>query len=477
MLNLSESAKRIGAAAIDPLCKLVSAIGMLAMVMQVAYTVLLPMRSTALAFGIPIIMYTLGFVLQGVTRIIARHRVKDDGSYEGVTEFVDKKLAAIPLAFLLILAIILRGPFFEYFRRLMLAGVLSSFDEYSIQPLVCSVMTFLCGGAGVVVQFYPYGRLMSERVMVVCLAISTLCTLMTSGSPFIGAMFAIYAAAAVLMMNQAYIMRSYKSLTVTKITPSARLYSMRMVLLCLVLTAIGGIFVFIAVNGLWRVLLFLFYLLVYTVIANATGGHSRHEQVISAEDYVFGGNPIADITNKLSVMGFILIGIFALVFIIFGRNADVRRIIDAIRQWFDEFIAAFMGSRELEREPEINYRDEVETLDKVKTSRTQQAISRIGKLTLRDFNSEMAGLPTDEEKLSYSYMVMIHLLSELNTSLRISDTPRELADKIGATMEFPQIKEITDMIEAIKYAEAVGDADTSRRVLGDVRTMVERHLV
>jgi hypothetical protein len=119
----------------------------------------------------------------------------------------------------------------------------------------------------------------------------------------------------------------------------------------------------------------------------------------------------------------------------------------------------------------------IETLAKVKTTRTQQALSRIGKLTLRDFNSEMAGLKSDEEKLSYSYMVMISLLSELNTSLRAADTPRELAGKIAATMEFPQIGEITNLIEEIKYAEAAGDADTSARVLTSVRTMVERHLV
>jgi hypothetical protein len=72
---------------------------------------------------------------------------------------------------------------------------------------------------------------------------------------------------------------------------------------------------------------------------------------------------------------------------------------------------------------------------------------------------------------------MISLLSELNTPLRAADTPRELAGKIAATMEFPQIGEITNLIEEIKYAEAAGDADTSARVLTSVRTMVERHLV
>ena len=477
MRSISEAAKRVGAAAIDPLCKFIAAIGILAMVVQVAFTILAPLNCGVLAFIIPIAAYAFGFALTGVMFLLLRHRVKDDNSYEGVTEFVNRKLAAVPIAVMMVISLLLYDAFFEFFRQLMLAGILKSFDEYSIQPMLCIAMVFFCGGAGVIVQFYPYGRLMSERVMVVCLAISTLCTLMTSGSMFIGAMFAIYAACAVLMMNQAYIMHAYKALTVTKITPSARLYSLRMVLLCLVLTAIGGVIVFIAVNGLWRVLLFLFYLLVYTVIANATGGHSRHEEVISAEDYVFGSNPLADVTNKLSVVGFILLGIFAVVFIIFGRNADVRRIIDAIKQWFDEFIAAFMGSRELEREPEINYKDEVETLDKVKTTRTQQALSRIGKLTLRDFNSEMAGLKSDEEKLSYSYLVMISLLSELNTSLRAADTPRELAGKIAATMEFPQIGEITNLIEEIKYAESASDADTSARVLTSVRTMVERHLV
>ncbi len=470
-------AKRVGAAAVDPICNLIAALGILAMVVQVAYTILATINCGALAVIIPIFAYTVGYFLQSVMFFFMKHRTEDDNSYEGVTDFLNMRLAMIPIAVMLIVSCMLYGTFFEFFRQLMLADILRSFDEYSIQPFLCVIMVFFCGGAGVVVRFYPYGRLMSERVLIVCLAISTLCALFSSNSLFTGALFTIYAACTILLMNQAYIMRSYRSLTVTKITANARLYSMRMMLLCLVLTAFGGIIVFIAVNGLWRVLMFLFYLLIFQILSIRTNGTSRYDEIVPAEDYVFGGNPIAELTNKLSLFGFILLAIFAAVFFIFGRHADVRRIFDAIKQWFDEFVALFMGNREFVREPEINYKDEVEVLDKVKNTRTGEALSRIDRLTLREFNSEMAGFKTNEERLSYSYLVMIKLLSELNTSLRRSDTPRELSEKISATMEFPGIKEITDLIEDIKYAETSQDDDTAKRVLQNVRAMVERHLI
>jgi len=465
----------MGSAAVEQLCRLIAAIGMLAMVVQVAYVILAPINCGPLAIIIPVGAYIIGFVLQSVLLRITGKHIVDDNSYEGVTKFVNPHMAAIPIGIMLLTSILLHDAFFEFFRQLMLNGILKSFDEYSIQPLLCDIMVFFCGGAGVIVAFYPYGRLMSERVMIVCLAISTLCMLFSGGAIFTGVLFAVYAACAILMMNQAYIMRSYRSLTVTKITTNARLYSMRMVLLVLTLAAMGGVVVFIIVNGLWRVLLFLFYLLVFTVVSNQTAGTSRHEEVISAEDYVFGGGA-ADLTNKASMLGFILIAVFALVFIIFGRNADVRRILDAIKHWFEEFVAAFMGSRDPVREAEINYRDETEMLDRVKFSRTHQALARTENLTLRDFSSELAALKTDEEKLSYAYLVMVRLLSELSTSLRQSDTPRELSDKIDATMEFPAIREITDLIEQIKYAETAADPEVSRRVLAAVRGMVERHL-
>ena len=98
MRNLSEAAKRVGAAAIDPLCKFIAAIGILAMVVQVAFTILAPLNCGVLAFIIPIAAYAFGFALTGVMFLLLRHRVKDDNSYEGVTEFVNRKLAAVPIA-------------------------------------------------------------------------------------------------------------------------------------------------------------------------------------------------------------------------------------------------------------------------------------------------------------------------------------------------------------------------------------------
>ncbi len=475
LTSIKNGFKRVGAASIDPICKLIAAIAMLAIVLEVAYTLLTPLQTGNLALIIPICAYAFGYILQGVVFLIARYKITDDGSYEGSRRIIVWRYALLPLAISGVFAIIMRDVFYDHFLSLMHQGLLTQFDSYSLQPHACAVAVFLSAGAGIIVQFYHYGRLMSERVMITCIGISLLCTLFTSGSPLIGILFAIYAAGTILLMNQSYIMRSYKSLVVTKITATARLYSMRMILLCLTLSAAAGVLVFIAVNGLYRVLLFLFYLTVYTIIIKNSNAVQQKE-IKTASEVVFEGDAMGEMTNKMSLVGFVLIAIFAILFFLFGRNASVRNIIDAIVRWFEEFVALFMGSRDHIREPEINYRDEVETLNKVKASRMQTALARSGKLTLREFNSEMAALKTDKERLSYSYLVMIRLLNELNTSLRRSDTPRELSEKIRATMEFPAIEDITNMIEQIKYADSKDDPLAAKRVLGEVRQMVERHL-
>ncbi len=472
--SIKSGFKRVGTAAIDPICKLIASVGILAMVLIASYTLLSPLQVGALAIIIPIGAYTLGYVMQGIVLLLAHHKPPSDYSYEGTQKFFIRGYAIIPLFVSLIFAALMQNVYYEYFLVLMHKGLLAQFDSYSLQPYACAVATFLCSAAGIVVQFFPYGRLMSMRVMVTCIGIGILGTFFTSGSPIVGILFAVYAACTVILMNQSYIMRSYKSLVVTKISTSARMYSLRIMLLCIVLSILGGIIVFIALNGLYRVLLFLLYLTVFTIVKDSSQTQQTTSQAVN--DIVFEGDKIGELTNKMSLVGFILMAVFAILFFIFGKNASFKGIIDTIVRWFEEFVALFMGSREHVREPELNFKDEVETLNKVKASRMQTALARSGSLTLREFNSEMSALKTDSERLSYSYIVMIRLLNTLNPSLRASDTPRELSEKIGATMNFPEIDGITDLIERMKYAKELDDPIETKRVLGDVRRMVEHHL-
>ena len=121
----------------------------------------------------------------------------------------------------------------------------------------------------------------------------------------------------------------------------------------------------------------------------------------------------------------------------------------------------------------MSYHDEVIPLGCKKKKR----IYRDGIPTLREFRRTLASLRTDEERLTWAYLVMMRVLAKEHPSLRASDTPREVEAKLCMEIDFPQLREITSLMEAIKYAEAAGDAAVSRRVLSDVRSMAERHLV
>ena len=97
-------------------------------------------------------------------------------------------------------------------------------------------------------------------------------------------------------------------------------------------------------------------------------------------------------------------------------------------------------------------------------------------MTYREFCGELNSLKTDEERLTFSYVVMVELLRELNPSLSRTDTPRELAEKIRSSISLDEIDSITDTLELVSYAERSPAPGLSRRALTAVCGVVEKRL-
>jgi len=466
-----------GETAIDIGCTWLAAFSMYAAVLGIGVAVtswLIGAKSMILS--LVTIGYFIGYLLQNILLIAAGRRKSNDYSWEGNSYYFEAKLFT-PI---LILAFVLFGGAKEIFRRyfhaLMLAGLLPTFDDYSLQPYFCAAVCVLAMCAGAVVAFYPYNQILSFSRVLKMTAVMLLVVLLSNGSTLVSALYAMYLFGAVVTMNQSAIVRQSMAVTVTKIGVSGRFYNLRMILLALLLAAIGGGIMTVVLSGLWFLGRFLLYVfLIFLTGQNKVNEYRRPEAVAAeVEDAVFGQN---NITGLAMLTAAIIIIVIAAVMIIFARSGLMQSIFAAIQRWFAEFVALFMGGRyESEPEIEINYRDEVEKVNASYASHAERTLRR-EKLTYRDFAVGLAAQKNDIEKLSYSYQVMIGLLANLNPSLRTADTPRELCEKIRATMSFSQIGDITDLIEEVKYAEKHPNDATLKKTIAAVCAVVEKQLV
>ncbi len=477
--------KRVGAASLDFLCRVLAVFGFGMVVLQVNLVVLLPLlESLWLSLLIPFAAYLFGFTVMAVILFAAGKKKVVDYSYEGTGRLIDYRLLFPAAIAFLILSVILRGAFNSYFIRLVYEGKLLNYDAYSLQPHLCAASVFGSATAGAVIAFYPSNRIMSHKSLLTTLAISGLLWFVTGASANYGAAlgvcFGLYVVCAVIICNQSYIIRAYSGVTVTKITPTARWYNLRMILLALVLTAFAGIFMYILVNGLFVIGKFIFYLIVYTVVMANKPNQPRTEDTYSAVgDMAMGVNRLEKANSLFTVVGALVFIVGAILIFIFIRHSLVQEILEWFKDLLRSFVSLFMGTGDYasdHAEREINYKDTVVTLKtNKKTSAAQTSLAR-PRMSARDFRSELSRLKTDEEKLTYSYSMMIGLLSRMNLSLRESDTPHEKSEKIAAGMTLGSIGEITELIEQIKYAEKTADPAASERVLASVCEVVEKQL-
>lgn len=492
LAELANGIKRVAGDPVDRLCDVIAAGGICFLGIGITSAITIVSigmsKLPVITFLLPAVWYLLAYVLQSIVLSAIGKKRETDYSWEGSAKyFVFRQ--ALPVLLLCTVGILLSHSFwFEYYRQLMLKGVLSTFDEYSLHPFMSQLSSFVMMGLGVRSAFYPPNQLMSIRRVLISTGVSLLlfsfCSISHSSQSLSGIVssfqsvfsicFIIYIVSAVIIMNQCVIVRKSLAATVAKIGKNARIYEMRIVIVWLLGTLFVGFFAFMLLSGIWYILKFLVFLILWQLLNHSAS--QNHQQFNNPEigETVFENNNFA---GPAMVIGTIVTIIAVILMIIFARTGAVQAFFRAIADWFASIIAMIMGKDTYIPESEINYRDEIEMLNVPKSARRTQFYTRSGKPTLRDFNSRLGQLKTVEEKLTYSYVVMIELLRELNPSLNRSDTPHELSEKISAAIPISGIDEITDAIELISYAEECPTTKASSDALRAVCAVIEKRLI
>lgn len=457
----------------DLICGLLSALGMYMFALLISFALIGSFVDVPVSFILLIsIWFFIALILQKIILTALGVKRQFDYSWEGSSINFRPKYA-LPVVGIFIISVPLTyRVFFEYFRQMMLAGKLSSFDQYSIQPFICIIACAIMAAVGILVPFYHYSSLMSLKRVLTCTAVGFLLLCLSGFPTRVGVCYGGYMLCAALILNQSCIMHSASASTVTKLNDRQRFYDMRMTLLWLFGGAVFGLFAFMFVGGLWYMIKFLIFMILWTIIHADAGEHEKINDRVDIDDSVFNSSYAVAMVLEAII---ILIGVLLLV--VFMRSGAVQAILSAIKSFFESFIALFMGREPYQSEREINYLDETETIA-YEIGRTRSAFALSGKrrLTYREFCGELNSLKTDEERLTFSYVIMIGLLHDLNPSLSDTDTPRELAGKIKTSMTFDGIDGITETIELVSYADKFPSPEASRRALGAVCGVVEKRL-
>ena len=489
--KLREGLSRIAGNPVDRLCDVIAAGGVCFLGIGITSAVTIFTLGVAdlplITYLLPAVWYFIAYLLQSAVLAALGKKREADYSWEGNAKYFNAR-QAIPAVLICVIGILLtRRLWFEYYRQLMLRDILKSFDEYSIHPFISQITSLIMMGFGIRSAFFPPGQLMSQRrvltasgvsfllYMLVAISYSSvsLSALMTRFNLMFGICFILYLASAAVILNQSVIVRKSQATTVAKIGNNARMCDLRMVLLWILATIVVGAAAFVVVGGIWYILRFIFFLALWYFLNSRPDKVTEKLEESDIAEAVFEGN---DIAGAAMIIGAIVTIIAVIAMMIFIRTGAVQAFFKAIYSWLDSIVKLFMGKDSYVPESEINFRDETEMMTVANSSRVPKVFERRGKLTLREFSGKLSAMKNDGEKLTYSYVVMINLLRELNPALRECDTPRELAEKIGQTLSLDGIDGVTDAVELVCYAEKSPSPETTKAALDAVQRVVAKRL-
>lgn len=408
--------------------------------------------------GICAVLILLGYLMQALCgRIAGRRRLlePESASYEQEGGF-RLSYAAVPT----LISAVLSALSLPLFREMYYYRVLDTYASYqpdSPFPYMAAIGMFLALLAGVALWFYPPEKLIGARYFLSsCVAIILLLAVMAvSGMSFgiLGALcFAVFTVSSIILLNQTYISRDYHG-TVSVITPQARLYNLRLILLLL-----GGAVILFALSatviaGIVTLARMIFFSVLYQLLRDDSDTVDRYlDPEVAGADFhraVFRDSPWLNTAFYI----FVLLVVLFVFWFLFRRSSLLRNALAAIRKWIADFISFWMVAKEMWTVTPVeilNYKDETTQLQNA-SIRDYTAMAERTDL-YEDFLRRVRTLPDVDAQLTFAYLTMLRALRKKNIPLKISDTPRECCEKIRRS-DAADVAEITDALEQIKYAQ------------------------
>lgn len=355
---------------------------------------------------------------------------------------------------------------------------------------------------GCVIWFYPIERLTNINILIgagvlfyaeMFFATLIVAPLFSMGfgvlthptvTTVIGPPFIIFTICILVIFNQNNMQRKFRGSVVSVITPSARMYNLFLVFMLLLILVLMVLLVYIVISAISLILYAIVFVFAYQIFYNKpVDEYDYNADYVDSEAVSnnFQRNVMSPENQYLLAVFFLLILSVAAIFLL-ASTGRLRLIIERIRTWFRDLLDSFLigrdifknaGDRELSDEI-YNYKDEKKQLQNASIRDYRNLAEQTD--TYKLFMLRLGRLKSYDEQLCYAYAVLLKMYKKINISLKTSDTPREVENKVRRSLTPEEIRKITDDFERIRYAEEEVSDIEATSILNNICAVIKRYM-
>lgn len=433
----------------------------------------------------------LGYFLQSLYGLVTGNkRLSGTYSYEDDTANFKSAQAVVPIIIAVMIAVFMRSVLNNMLINYANTTEGAYYDQYSLVPYVGSAAIFIMIFCGIAMWFYSPVRLASIKFIFPGIAIMVIefaLSFMVSGIP--GNIFTvcgmIFFSCAVILLNQVYIRKSFKGSVVSIMTPEARFFNIGLSLMFVLFAGLIFIAMSIIYTGLSVVIKIILFFILSGILRDSPNNefqfYDTGEAAAEFNSVIFGRNADQAQQTQLVFAVFILIFFAILMFIIFRKKINLKKIFAWLHAWIENIIAFLTNAYDFNKLQKniinINYKDEeikIQDAHIVEYSKTGSKTR-----TYKDFLHNMSRMKSYDEKIGYAYKTLIRMYQKMNLKIKDSDTPRQIRQKIELGVQTTEIGDITEAIELVKYAELEldkTDKAKSERVLEIICGIIKKYM-
>ena len=410
-------------------------------------------------------VFCAGYAIQSAfSRLTGNKRVKNSGAYEPENRYFESTKAVLPALLSAAASLAVSVPF-SYFLKREQTGTNA---EWLIIPFF-----ILAAVGGVVVWFYPTGRLASRRNLFVCSCV-ILATYILYSFTGLGAycqvilllVFAIFAGISVSYANITYNYMGDDSLQVNKSVKINCFYVLLRFFGSAVLCFILAASVFSGLTVLGRSLLVMILRIDYDNGTLLEGEELRRE----FNYFVYGEYEASDSPMFYFFILFIVLMLVGLAFLLLRHSNSFKDALKRIKKWFlslwEEILYLLGKMRPRTMNNYADYSDYVDVQRKIEPliNEYNKRQFKIHK-SYKKFMGELNSLPTDRDKIVYGYCALMSVCSRLPLYVKKSDTPRQARAKLDGEKNFENMGKITHAFEIAEYACREPEASAGREAI------------
>lgn len=423
-----------------------------------------------------LVLLGAGYAAMSLTaRLMRLKRKSDSRGYESDGGYFSARYAVLPVALAVVIGFVVRAlaAKAEYLYAMNTPGV--AYDPDSLLPITVMLFCTAMMTGGIMLWFVPYERLVSQRTVVICITALFIgfafWTYGGSGCAVSGLCLIGFCISEALSLNQNSLTRTYRGTVMAFISPRARRYNMRLALaFCafVLILSLGG---WVITVGLATIAKAILYLIVNSKTAPGDDlipdGSDPVDRGMLFNMYVFGAKEADDSVNYRIFVVFSVVSVLALIVFLARRQADMRRLIEAVKRGILSFIdfifspisdsMTYFKSNLRREDDNASFTDEEEKLISDPKIGEERNIAR-RRSGWRDFSAGLRAQKDDRARLCYAYAVYASQLHAIPQFAKKSDTARELHGKVRRRRicTDDDIAGITAAFERAKYS---GDID------------------